>query len=185
MTMPLVLVAVMVVMYACGVFLLLDRALTRLLLGFLLVGNATNLLIFLMSGSFGAAPIYGEASAEEMSDPLPQAFILTAIVITFGVSAFLLALIYRSWRLAHDRDDTVQDDEADVELSTAGGLTTEEVTDLDLEDTPETGDDSDVKDDSEIDDSVDEEAADEGRSSSAETDPLTPEHGSTENGGAR
>jgi len=141
MTMPLVLVAVMVVLYACGVYLMLDRSLTRLLLGFLLVGNATNLLIFLMSGSFGAAPIDGTASAEEMSDPLPQAFILTAIVITFAVSAFLLALIYRSWRLAHGVDDTVEDDEADLELSTKTRLTTDEITDEDLADTPEISDD--------------------------------------------
>ncbi|MEV8337933.1 Na(+)/H(+) antiporter subunit C [Leucobacter sp. NPDC077196] len=137
MTMPLVLVAVMVVMYACGVYLMLDRSLTRLLLGFLLVGNATNLLIFLMSGSFGAAPIYGEATSEEMSDPLPQAFILTAIVITFGVSAFLLALIYRSWRLAHDHDDRVQDDDSDLELATTRALAATEVTDEDLAETQE------------------------------------------------
>ncbi|MFA5607792.1 MAG: Na(+)/H(+) antiporter subunit C [Leucobacter sp.] len=146
MTMPLVLVIVMVVLYACGVYLMLDRTLTRLLLGFLLVGNATNLLIFLMSGSFGKSPISTEATVEEMSDPLPQAFILTAIVITFGVSAFLLALIYRSWRLTHDRDDTVQDDEADLEISTTEALTTEEVTEEDLEDTPEFDDEQDDDD---------------------------------------
>ncbi len=137
MTMPLVLVAVMVVLYACGVYLMLDRSLTRLLLGFLLVGNATNLLLFLMSGSFGGAPIVGERSAEEMSDPLPQAFILTAIVITFGVSAFLLALIYRSWRLAQDQDDTVQDDEADLEITATEALTTVEVTHEALAEAPE------------------------------------------------
>lgn len=137
MTMPLVLVAVMVVLYTCGVYLMLDRSLTRLLLGFLLVGNATNILIFLMSGSFGAAPISGEAAAEDMSDPLPQAFILTAIVITFGVSAFLLALIYRSWRLAHEDDDRVQDDEADLEIATAEALAATEVTDEDLAETQE------------------------------------------------
>ncbi|WP_449277151.1 Na(+)/H(+) antiporter subunit C [Leucobacter sp. GX24907] len=146
-TMPLVLVAVMVVLYACGVYLMLDRTLTRLLLGFLLVGNATNLLIFLMSGSFGKAPLSAETGAEEMSDPLPQAFILTAIVITFGVSAFLLALIYRSWRLAQHRDDTVQDDEADLEVARTGALTTAEVTDEDLQETPELSDDDDVDDD--------------------------------------
>ncbi|UOQ58326.1 Na(+)/H(+) antiporter subunit C [Leucobacter allii] len=143
MTMPLVLVAVMVVLYACGVYLMLDRSLTRLLLGFLLVGNATNLLIFLMSGSFGEAPISDGARAEEMSDPLPQAFILTAIVITFGVSAFLLALIYRSWRLAHDHDDRVEDDEADLEIATAEALAADEVTDEDLAETQEY-DDADV-----------------------------------------
>lgn len=142
MTMPLVLVAVMVVMYSCGVYLMLDRTLTRLLLGFLLVGNATNLLIFLMSGSFGAAPLVGEADPEDMSDPLPQAFILTAIVITFGVSAFFLALIYRSWRLAQDLDDTVQDDESDLELATTEALATVEVTDEDLAETQEFDDEN-------------------------------------------
>ena len=147
MTMPLVLVAVMVVLYASGVYLMLDRTLTRLLLGFLLVGNATNLLIFLMSGSFGNAPLRGSGSVEDMSDPLPQAFILTAIVITFGVSAFLLALIYRSWRLAQDQDDTVRDDETDLELADAEELLSDEVTEAGLADTPDYTDDDDIPDD--------------------------------------
>src|SRR5690554_4877795 len=119
MTLPFVLLITMVVLYAGGVYLLLDRSLTRVLLGFLMVGNATNLLIFLMSGGFGAAPIYGEADSEAMSDPLPQAFILTSIVITFGVSAFVLALIYRAWRLTHDGEDAVEDDEHDASLAAA------------------------------------------------------------------
>lgn len=135
--MPLVLVGVMAVMYAAGVYLLLDRSLTRVLLGFLLVGNATNLLIFLTSGSFGAAPLYGSADPEEMSDPLPQAFILTSIVITFGISAFMLALIYRSWRLAREDEDSVRDDAHDIELADAESLTTEEVTEEELEQSSE------------------------------------------------
>ncbi|WP_442916288.1 Na(+)/H(+) antiporter subunit C [Leucobacter sp. M11] len=131
--MPLVLVIAMAVMYACGIYLLLDRSLTRVLLGFLLVGNATNLLIFLMSGPFGESPISREgATAQDMSDPLPQAFILTAIVITFGVSAFFLALIYRSWRLANA--DTVEDSPQDDEEETAVLLGTEEITDEDVAD---------------------------------------------------
>ncbi len=150
LSMPLVLVAVMVVLFSVGVYLLLDRSLTRVLLGFLLVGNATNLLIFLTSGAFGAAPIYGEAEPLEMSDPLPQAFILTAIVITFGVSAFMLALIYRSWRLAREDEDAVVDDAHDLELVEAETLTTEEVTDEELEKTPEFTD-SDADDDQEED----------------------------------
>ncbi|MBC9926953.1 MULTISPECIES: Na(+)/H(+) antiporter subunit C [unclassified Leucobacter] len=136
-TMPLVLVAVMVVLYAGGVYLLLDRSLTRVLLGFLLVGNATNLMLFLMSGNFGAAPIAGTVDPEDMSDPLPQAFILTAIVITFCVSAFLLALIYRSWRLAREDEDTVRDDEEDIELASTQALASVELTDEDIADTPE------------------------------------------------
>ena len=137
MTMPLVLVAVMVVLYVAGVYLLLDRSLTRIMLGFLLVGNATNLLIFLMSGSFGDAPIGGEGRDGDISDPLPQAFILTAIVITFGVSAFLLALIYRSWRLTRVLDDHVEDDADDLAMARGETLTTEEVLDEDLEDAVE------------------------------------------------
>lgn len=137
LSVPLVLLAVMVVLFGIGVYLLLDRSLTRVLLGFLLVGNATNLLIFLTSGAFGVAPIYGEAEPVDMSDPLPQAFILTAIVITFGVSAFMLALIYRSWRLAREGEDAVVDDAHDLELVDAETLTTDEVTDEELEREPE------------------------------------------------
>lgn len=110
MSVSLVLVLAMAVLYACGIYLLLERSMTRVLLGFLLVGNATNLLILVVSGRAGAAPFYGET--EPLADPLPQAFVLTSIVITFGVSAFLMALIYRSWRLAHA--DVVRDDTEDV-----------------------------------------------------------------------
>lgn len=133
MSVSLVLLLAMVVMYAVGFTLMLDRGLTRILLGFLLVGNATNLLIFLMSGNFGAPPIYGTAAPEDMSDPLPQAFILTAIVITFAVTAFLLALIYRSHRIDSQVSDKVRDDAADLELSQDDSVTAEEVTEDDLE----------------------------------------------------
>lgn len=142
MTLPYMLILVMVVMFGTGFYLMLDRVLTRVLLGFLLVGNATNLMIFTMSGTFGGAPLFGDRDVSHMSDPLPQAFILTAIVITFGVSAFLLALIYRSWRLAseHDdqvRNDTVHDDEADLEIAKTEALTSVEVTEEDLEEAEE------------------------------------------------
>lgn len=147
LTMPLALVAVMMVLFAGGVYLLLDRSLTRVLLGFLLVGNATNLLLFLTSGSFGYAPIMGDNGSAEMSDPLPQAFILTSIVITFGVSAFMLALIYRSWRLSREDEDAVRDDVHDTALAEAESLTTEEVTDEELEQSQEF--DEDIDDDSE------------------------------------
>src|SRR5690554_1258500 len=112
MSVSLVLVIVMAVLYASGVYLLLERSLTRMLLGFMLVGNATNLLIIIVSGPSGLAPFYGEEGS--LADPLPQALVLTAIVITFGVSAFLMALIYRSWRLAHA--DVVVDDSDDIAL---------------------------------------------------------------------
>ncbi|PZF55538.1 Na(+)/H(+) antiporter subunit C [Curtobacterium sp. MCSS17_008] len=112
MTITLVLVIAMAVLFSCGVYLLLERSLTRMLLGFLLLGNALNLLLLIMSGAAGRPPIGG--SAEGVTDPLPQAFALTAIVITFAVSAFLLALIHRSWKLS--RADEVEVDEADAAI---------------------------------------------------------------------
>jgi multicomponent Na+:H+ antiporter subunit C len=98
-------------LYAAGVYLLLDRSLTRVLLGFLLLGNATNLLLLSAGGPAGLAPILGYSDPEEINDPLPQALILTAIVITFGVAAFVLAIIHRSWRLV--REEVVGTDEED------------------------------------------------------------------------
>ncbi|KQO10128.1 hypothetical protein ASF06_07940 [Agreia sp. Leaf244] len=113
MSASLVLILLMAVLYAGGVYLLLGRSMTRMLLGFLLVGNATNLLILIIAGPAGLAPIVADGvEPSEMHDPLPEALILTAIVITFGVSAFLLALIYRSWRIA--RADVVTTDAADA-----------------------------------------------------------------------
>ncbi|MGP3533527.1 Na(+)/H(+) antiporter subunit C [Microbacterium sp. RD1] len=112
MSVSLVLIVIMGVLFACGVYAMLERSLTRVLIGFLLLGNAANLLLLIVMGEPGAASFFGEE--RETSDPLPQALTLTAIVITFAVSAFLLALIYRSWQLG--RADTVEDDLEDVAL---------------------------------------------------------------------
>ena len=115
MNVSAVLIVIMAVLFACGVYAMLERSLTRVLIGFLLLGNAANLMLLIVMGQPGVAPFFGaSASPDELSDPLPQALTLTAIVITFAVSAFLLALIYRSWQLG--QADTVQDDEEDVAL---------------------------------------------------------------------
>ena len=112
MDVSLTLVVIMAVLFAAGVYAMMERSLTRVLIGFLLLGNATNLLLLIVMGVPGRAPFYGEEEA--VSDPLPQALTLTAIVITFAISAFLLALIYRSWQLG--QADTVEDDEVDIAL---------------------------------------------------------------------
>jgi multicomponent Na+:H+ antiporter subunit C len=118
----LTLVVLMAVLYAVGVYIMLERSLTRVLIGFVLVGNATNLLIFLMSGRPGTAPIItGTASDAGMADPVPQILMLTAIVINFGVTALILALIYRIWWLAQlgDEGDTLTDEHASDTAVTA------------------------------------------------------------------
>ncbi|MBA8817114.1 multisubunit Na+/H+ antiporter MnhC subunit [Microbacterium halimionae] len=112
MTVSLSLIIVMAVLFACGVYAMLERSLTRVLIGFLLLGNAANLLLLIVIGDPGMAPFYGSGDSDTFSDPLPQALMLTAIVITFAVSAFLLALIYRSWQLG--QADTVEDDAEDL-----------------------------------------------------------------------
>ncbi len=78
-----------------GVFMLLQKSFVRILFGFILLSHGANLLILAMSGDPGgkSAPIVtGEVNAV---DPLPQALILTAIVIGFGVTAYLIMLLYR------------------------------------------------------------------------------------------
>jgi len=113
MDVSLTLVVVMAVLFACGVYAMLERSLTRTLIGFLLLGNAINLLLLIMMGRPGLAPFYeADIPPTAFSDPLPQALTLTAIVITFGVSAFLLALLYRSWQLG--QADVVLDDAEDI-----------------------------------------------------------------------
>ncbi|WP_100812583.1 Na(+)/H(+) antiporter subunit C [Microbacterium sp. BR1] len=118
MDVSLTLIIVMGALFACGVYAMLERSLTRVLIGFLLLGNAANLLLLIVMGRPGIAPFFGSGETSEMSDPLPQALTLTAIVITFAISAFLLALIYRSWQLG--QADTVMDDEEDVALRERG-----------------------------------------------------------------
>ena len=124
MTPTVVLPVIIGGLYAAGVYLLLDRSLTRVLLGFLLLGNATNLLLLSSGGRPGLAPMLGYAEPQEMSDPLPQALILTAIVITFGIAAFLLALIHRSWRLV--RQEIVVVDEEDRRVARRRGTDADE-----------------------------------------------------------
>lgn len=102
------------ILVACGVYLILERAVSKMLLGMILFGNAVNLLILTVGGPHGRPPIHGEAE-QKMADPLAQAMMLTAIVITMGLAAFVLALAYRSYILT--TTDTVQNDPEDVEVA--------------------------------------------------------------------
>lgn len=99
-------------LFSCGTYLLLQRTLTRVILGIALLGHGTVLLLQVAGGRAGDPPLMGpDTAGDAVVDPLPHALALTAIVITFGITAFLLALAYRSWALTHD--DEVQDDVED------------------------------------------------------------------------
>jgi multicomponent Na+:H+ antiporter subunit C len=106
---------------SAGVYLLLERNLTRMLLGLLLIGNAINLLILTVGSPSGNPPIRGRTSDGDTTtaDPLAQGMILTAIVITMGIAAFVLALAYRSYRLTTEEE--VSDDPEDARVSQLAG----------------------------------------------------------------
>ena len=86
------------VLFGAGLYLCLSRRLLRVLFGFLMVSNAANLVLLSVSGDpSGKRPATIVAGKEGVAsvDPLPQALILTAIVIGFAVAAYLTVLIYR------------------------------------------------------------------------------------------
>ena len=81
------------VLTAGGVFLVLQRGMVRLILGMTLIGHATNLTLLAAGiGAWRAEPIMSGTNPHDAADPLPQAFVLTAIVISMATTAFMLAL---------------------------------------------------------------------------------------------
>lgn len=132
MSVNMTLLLIMGVLFAVGIYLLLERSLTRVLLGLMLLANATNLLLLTTGGYAGLAPIFDQSiPSGEYNDPLPQAFILTSIVISFAVTAFMLSLIYRAWLL--NRADQIQDDAEDQRVARRDLYDAEEDSEIDLE----------------------------------------------------
>lgn len=126
------------VLIACGVYLMLDRLMTRMILGVLLIGNGANLLILQSGGQAGSPPILGRDSeaATQMADPLAQAMILTAIVISMALAGFMLSLAYRQYR--YRTDDIIDPDEEDRAIASRP-TTPSAAPDHDASDDPETG----------------------------------------------
>ena len=112
--MTILLAATAGALFSVGTYLVLQRKLSRIIIGLGLLTHGANLLL-IGSGRRGDPPLIGTGEVESFSDPLPQALALTAIVITFAVTALLLALAYRSWMLTHD--DEVEDDVGDRDVA--------------------------------------------------------------------
>lgn len=113
MTPSLTLIIIAGFLISCGVYLLLERALTRVVLGLVLTSNGAATLFLVVSGPAKGAPFVGRRAPADMSDPLPQAMVLTAIVISLATVGFVLALAYRQWRLTGS-DDVPDDAEDDL-----------------------------------------------------------------------
>jgi multicomponent Na+:H+ antiporter subunit C len=104
-------------LYAAGMYLMVRRSIVKMIFGLALLGNAANLLIFtvgrLTRGRPPHVPADGVLSSLPVADPVPQALILTAIVIGFGVQAFALVLIKRVYQTvgSDDQDEMVTENQ--------------------------------------------------------------------------
>jgi multicomponent Na+:H+ antiporter subunit C len=96
------------VLFAAAIYMMLRRSIVKLVIGLMLLSNAANLLIFATAGLIrGAPPLVPQGmSAPEwpVADPLPQALVLTAIVIAFGVLSFAVVLVRRAWEIVRADD---------------------------------------------------------------------------------
>lgn len=115
--MSLIVLGVAATLFAVGTYLILQRMLSRVIIGLGLISHGANLLIMLSGTGPAAPPVLDGATAQSVADPLPQALVLTAIVITFGITAFLLALALRSYLLTGT--DAVEDDIEDRRIARA------------------------------------------------------------------
>lgn len=89
-------------LFATSIYMILRRSIIKLVIGLILLSNAANLVIFSAAGmTEGVPPLVPEGAdtIAHSADPLPQALILTAIVIAFGVLAFAVVLINRAYEI--------------------------------------------------------------------------------------
>ncbi len=104
--------------FGAGAYLILQRNLVRVVIGIVLISNAANLFIVAAGITRGQAPIYPLREGSEVSDPLVQAMVLTAIVIGSSVAALLLALSYRLYT-SHNTIDVEDISRAEAEAAEA------------------------------------------------------------------
>ncbi|WP_134089341.1 NADH-quinone oxidoreductase subunit K [Olivibacter sp. XZL3] len=96
-------------LFAAGLYLLLHKSFMKLIAGVIMFGNACNLFLLIAGGLVGSQPVFVSGNDEalpidNMADPVPQAFILTAIVISLGVQAFVIVLLKRVYQTSNTND---------------------------------------------------------------------------------
>lgn len=110
--MEIILAIVVGLLFASGIYLMMRRSFVKLIIGLTMLGNGTNLLIFLLGRLVKGSPAFiGSMETmlkEAYSDPIPQALILTAIVIGFGLQSFAIVLVRRVYKVVKTDDlDTI------------------------------------------------------------------------------
>lgn len=118
--MEILLLILIALLYSTGIYMLLRRSMVKLLIGLGLLGNGVNILIFLLGSiTKGKPPVIDDKASlfkDIYADPIPQALILTAIVISFGLQAFAIVLLKRVYVLVNsdDLDDLNTPEEEDI-----------------------------------------------------------------------
>ena len=105
--MEIILAIVVGVFYTSAVYLMLRRSILKFIIGLIFMINATNLLFFLSAGLVPGSPAYIDPvnhGTVTVSDPLPQAIILTSIVIGLGIVVFTLALKFKFFEMTGTDD---------------------------------------------------------------------------------
>jgi multicomponent Na+:H+ antiporter subunit C len=104
--MEIILAILVGVLYTAGVYMMLRRSILKFIIGLIFMSNATNLLVFLTAGIVPGNPAFVDAKGTEgvIADPLPQALVLTAIVIGLGIVVFSLALKYKFFEVTGTDD---------------------------------------------------------------------------------
>ena len=99
--MEIILIFIIGLLYSAGLYMILRRSLVKVIIGLIFLGHAANMLIFTVGKITKGVPAFiGESGSapEQFADPLPQALILTAIVISFGVQAFIIVLFKKAFQ---------------------------------------------------------------------------------------
>lgn len=92
-------------LFSAGVYMILRRSILKFIIGIIFMSNATNLLVFLSAGVMAGKPVFVNENITKMdADPLPQALVLTAIVIGFGIVVFTLALKFKFFNVTKTDD---------------------------------------------------------------------------------
>ncbi|GAA1454136.1 sodium:proton antiporter [Nesterenkonia lacusekhoensis] len=98
---------------AAAVYLFMQRGMVRIVLGFILASHAANLMLFAAGNvAYREVPYIGGAALEEQADPLPQAFVLTAIVIAFAITMYMVTLAITTTT----DDDTENEEESPAKV---------------------------------------------------------------------
>lgn len=109
-------------LFGAGIYMILRRSFVKVIIGLALLSHSANIIIFTLGKTLKGAPAFIDFESGKISipfaDPLPQALILTAIVISFGALAYAIVLYKKTYQIVQtdDMDELKSTDEFKEEL---------------------------------------------------------------------